>query len=54
MTFDPATFDAVLSALGFRKGGDGHWSWGTRPKPLRVVKPVKPNAFAALETLRLG
>ena len=51
---DPATFDAVLSALGFRKGGDGHWSWGTRPKPLRVVKPVKPNAFAALETLRLG
>ena len=51
---DPATFDAVLSALGFRKEGDGHWSWGTRPKPLRVAKPVKPNAFAALETLRLG
>ncbi len=51
---DPLTFEAILSALGFRKGSDGRWSWGTRPKPPRAVKPATPNAFAALETLRLG
>ncbi len=51
---DPAIFGAILTALGFREGGDGRWSWGTRPKPPRPIKPAKPNAFAALDTLRLG
>jgi ATP-dependent RNA helicase SUPV3L1/SUV3 len=51
---DRPTLSAILTALGFREGGDGNWSWGTRPKSPRPVKPAKPNAFAALETLRLG
>ncbi len=51
---DAATFAAILTALGFREGSDGQWAWGTRPKPPRIAKAVKPNAFAALETLRLG
>jgi ATP-dependent RNA helicase SUPV3L1/SUV3 len=51
---DAATFAAILTALGFRAGSDGNWSWGNRPKSPRPTKPVKPNAFAALETLRLG
>ncbi len=51
---DGATFVAILTALGFRPGTDGQWAWGTRPKAPRVAKPLKPNAFAALETLRLG
>ena len=51
---DATVFAAILTALGFREGSDGQWAWGTRPKAARVTKPPKPNAFAALETLRLG
>ncbi len=51
---DVAAFAAILTALGFRSGDDGSWSWGTRPRPVRPTKPTIPNAFAALETLRLG
>ncbi len=51
---DDPTFAAILTALGFRRGPDGHWSWGTRPKPPRAAKPLKPNAFAELGSLRLG
>jgi ATP-dependent RNA helicase SUPV3L1/SUV3 len=51
---DGTTHAAILTALGFRTGIDGQWAWGMRPKVPRVAKPLKPNAFAALETLRLG
>jgi hypothetical protein len=51
---DAATFAAILTALGFQADAAGQWSWRTRPKGPRLVKPTKPNAFAALETLRLG
>ncbi len=51
---DAATFAAILMALGFQADAAGQWSWRTRPKGPRPTKPTKPNAFAALETLRLG
>ncbi len=51
---DAATFAAILAALGFQADAEGLWSWRTRPKAQRPTKPSKPNAFAALETLRLG
>jgi ATP-dependent RNA helicase SUPV3L1/SUV3 len=51
---DAATFAAILTALGFQADAAGQWSWRTRPKGPRPVKPAKPNAFSALESLRLG
>ena len=51
---DAATLALVLSALGFRAVDDGQWVWGTRPRPPRSTRPAPTNAFAALETLRLG
>ena len=51
---DGVTFAAILTALGFRPGNDGHWLWATRPRAPRAARPNKPNAFAALEALRLG
>ncbi len=51
---DAATFAAILAALGFHADAGGLWSWRTLPKAQRPTKPSKSNAFAALETLRLG
>jgi len=51
---DATTYAAILVALGFQCDPAGQWSWRTRPKAPRPAKPLKPNAFAALETLRLG
>jgi len=51
---DASTYAAILVALGFQTDAAGRWSWRTRPKPPRATKPAKPNAFAALEALRLG
>ena len=51
---DGPTFAAILTALGFQSDAAGQWAWRTRPKGPRPSKPTKANAFAALETLRLG
>ena len=51
---DAATYATILTALGFRADGAGLWSWGTRPKSPRPARPVRDNAFAALEALRIG
>jgi len=51
---DAATFTAILTALGFEADTAGQWFWRARPKSQRPSKPSKPNAFSALETLRLG
>ena len=46
----PDTFEAILRACGFRLGGDGNWSWRSRPRaPSMPAKPKSP-AFAALES----
>jgi ATP-dependent RNA helicase SUPV3L1/SUV3 len=51
---DGATHAAILTALGFRAGADGQWTWGTRPKFVRAARLPRANAFAALEALRVG
>jgi ATP-dependent RNA helicase SUPV3L1/SUV3 len=52
---DPATFDAVLRALGFRANGQGGWTWRARPRA--AAKPAKTGSghFANLgEIVGLG
>ena len=51
---DAATFERVLTTLGFRKSAEGAWHWGSRPRSPRVRKADKPGAFAALENWPLA
>ncbi len=51
---DAQTYAAVLTALGFKPGAEGTWSWRGRPRTdRRSVKPPSA-AFAALEGWRGG
>jgi ATP-dependent RNA helicase SUPV3L1/SUV3 len=51
---DPATFDAILRACGFRSDAEGQWTWRNRPRAR--AEPAKPKspAFAALEGWSTG
>ncbi len=52
---DPATFDAILRALGFRADGEGGWRWRARPRAASVAPTRGSGHFADLGKLvRLG
>jgi ATP-dependent RNA helicase SUPV3L1/SUV3 len=52
---DPATFDAVLRALGFRANGEGSWTWRARPRAAPKPQARGSGHFAQLgEIVGLG